>query len=176
MRIVGIDLSLTATGLASIDNNDGVLSVQTEVIETKPDDGTLYGRHIRLESIAAAVARFSKHATLVVVEGPSYSSAGRGTWDRAGLWWWVVSVLTLTGTPMVEIPPTTAKKWATNNGGAKKPAVAVAIGRLWPDVSLRDDNDSDALVLATMGAQRLQWDVPVKSWQPDQLKRIAWPL
>jgi crossover junction endodeoxyribonuclease RuvC len=175
VRVIGVDLSLSATGLAAIDNTAGAVAVDTRVIKTKPDDGTLQDRHRRLEAIASGVIAFAKEADLVVIESPSYSSGGRGTWDRAGLWWWVVSVLVLVGRPIVEIAPKTRAKWATDNGNAGKNAVSVAIGRLWPDVELRDDNESDALVLATIGAQFLRISVPVKSWHSEALKKVVWP-
>lgn len=175
MRVVGIDLSLTATGLASIETIADVAAVTTKVVKTKVDTGTLHSRHNRLETIASAVVQFSKAADLAVLESPSYSSGGRGTWDRAGLWWWVVSVLMLTGVPVAQVSPKSRAKFATNNGNAGKGATAVAIGRLWPDVQLQDDNDSDALVLATMGALHLGLTVPFKPWQHGEVAKIEWP-
>lgn len=174
MRIVGVDLSLRATGLACVDDTLGIVTVDTAVVKTKPDDGSLKSRANRLETIAAAVMSFCKAADLVVIESPSYSSGGRGTWDRAGLWWWVVSVLLLTDTRMIEVSPKARAKWATNSGNSGKNAVAVAIGRMWPEVQLTDDNDSDALVLATIGAQLLRLDVPVKPWQAAEIMKLAW--
>lgn len=172
MRVVGIDLSLTATGVAVIEDTAGTVAVNTKVIKSKADDGTLIGRRSRLEAIASEVAGFACRGQLAVIEGPSYASSGRGTWDRAGLWWWVVSVLHLTGVPVIEVPPKTRAKWATNKGNAGKPAVSVAVGRLWPDVPLRDDNDTDALALATIGAQLVGIDVPKRAWQKDTLRKL----
>lgn len=175
MRVVGVDLSLRATGLAAIDDAVGIITVDTDVVKSTTDSGTLTSRHERLEAIAAAVVKYCKDANLVVIESPSYSSGGRGTWDRAGLWWWVISVLIITGATVAEISPKTRAKFVTNNGNAGKNAVGIAIGRLWPDVALRDDNDSDALVLATMGAQHLGMDVPTKTWHAVELAKITWP-
>lgn len=175
VRVVGIDPSLSATGLAAIEDTAGTPTVDTKVLKSKPDDGTLSGRHSRLEAIASGVGAFCSAATLAVIEGPSYSSSGRGTWDRAGLWWWVVSVLNLTGTPLVEVPPKTRAKWATNSGNASKSVVAVALGRMWPDAKISDDNSADALALATIGAQLAGLDVPQRAWQKDALSKLALP-
>lgn len=175
VRVVGIDLSLTATGLSCIDDTTGTIAVNTRTLKSKPDDGTLSGRHERLEAIASAVVAFTSEVNLTVIEGPSYSSAGRGTWDRAGLWWWVVDILTVMGTPIVEVPPKSRAKWATNAGNASKSAVAVALGRMWPDVEISDDNASDALALATIGAQAAGIDVPIRAWQKDVLSKLALP-
>jgi len=146
--------------------------VETKVLKSKPDDGTLIGRRERLEAIASGVVGFAYGSQLAVIEGPSYASSGRGTWDRAGLWWWVVSILHLTGVPVIEVPPKTRAKWATNKGNAGKGAVDVAVGRLWPDVPLRDDNDTDALALATIGAQLLGIEVPQRSWHKGALTKL----
>lgn len=175
MRVVGIDLSLTASGLAAIDDTVGIVTVDTTVLKSKPDSGTLVSRHKRLEAIAAGVISFVGSAHLVLIEGPSFASGGRGTWDRAGLWWWVVSVLNLTGVALIEVPPKTRAKWATNKGNAGKQAVAVAIGRMWPEVTLTDDNDSDALALASIGAQLANMDVPAHAWQKDSLAKLVLP-
>lgn len=182
MKIVGIDLSLTGTGLASVERIEGTgldldrIEVDTHVVGTKPDSGTLYSRHKRLEVMAARIVAYAKDATMVAIEGPSYASGGRGTWDRAGLWWWVVSVLETVGTPVIEVPPTTRTKWATDNGRASKSAVAVAICRMWPDVTTHDDNDADALCLATIGAQLLEMKgVPQKAYQKKALSKLIVP-
>lgn len=173
MRVVGIDLSLSATGLAAIDDTVGIVTVENTVLQSKPDDGTISGRHKRLEGISSGVVAWTSGATLAVIEGPSYSSAGRGTWDRAGLWWWVVSILNLTQVPLIEVPPKTRAKWATNSGNAGKAGVAVAVGRMWPEVDLKDDNDSDALALATIGAQVVGIDVPSRAWQAGALSKLV---
>ncbi len=175
MKVVGVDLSLTATGLAFIDDDTAELVMATDVIKTDADNGQLPARHARLETIASTVVRYSKGAALVVIEGPSYNSGGRGTWDRAGLWWWVVSVLLLTGVTVAEISPSTRAKWATNNGAKGKNVVGIAIGRMWPDVAIQDDNAADALVLATMGAQHLGMVEPLKPWHEVEQRKIAWP-
>jgi crossover junction endodeoxyribonuclease RuvC len=175
MRVVGIDLSLTASGIAAIDDTVGIVTVATTVLKSKPDTGTLASRHKRLETIAAGVIGFAGNAHLVLIEGPSYASGGRGTWDRAGLWWWVVSILNLTGVALIEVPPKTRAKWATDKGNAGKSAVAVAMGRMWPEVSLTDDNDSDALALASIGAQLADMDVLTHAWQKDSLSKLVLP-
>lgn len=175
VRVVGIDLSLTGTGLACIDDTAGTLAVDTTTRKSKPDDGTLTGRRNRLEAIVDEVVGYAYDAGLAVIEGPSYGSSGRGTWDRAGLWWWTVSVLSLSSVPLIEVPPKTRAKWSTNKGNASKSAVAVAVGRLWPDVQLGDDNETDALALATIGAQIAGMEVPQRAWQKDVMSKLALP-
>lgn len=170
MRVVGIDLSMTATGIAVIDNVYKEYSVK--VIKSKPDGNTLHSRFIRMEAIAASVVAEAKSADLVVIEGPSYGSKGGHMWDRAGLWWWVVSILSTVETRVIEVPPNSLKKWATNNGSANKTAVAMAISKMWPDVSIVDDNAADALCCAHIGAQLRKLEVPKKSWHDAALAKV----
>lgn len=181
-KVVGVDLSLTGTGLASITRHHGASTlpgwteVHTQVVRTKADDNTLHSRYDRLEGIATKVIHYCQDAGLVVIEGPSYSSGGRGTWDRAGLWWWCVSILELTGVPVMEVAPNVRRKWATNNGQASKAAVAVAVGRMWPEVTTEDDNDADALALAGIGAQLVcMEDVPERAYQKAIVDKLALP-
>lgn len=182
MKVVGIDLSLTRTGLASVERVPGTglildeIQVDTHVVGTKPDNGTLHSRYKRLEVLAARVVAYAKDANMVVIEGPSYASRGGSQWDRAGLWWWVVSVLETVGTVVIDVPPTVVKKWATGSGSSSKSAVVVGISRMWPDVTVTDDNDADALCLATIGAQLLYMEgIPDKAYQRQALSKLALP-
>ncbi len=177
MKVVGIDLSMTATGVAKIEERVTVDPWPVvNVITSKPtgDGMDLQKRYERLESIAASVIAECKEADLVLIEGPSFASHSKGTWDRAGLWWWVVSILSTIGTRVVEIPPNTVKKWATNSGGANKTAVALAVSKLWPEVTITDDNAADALCLATIGAQLLGLAVPSRAHHQKALEKVQW--
>lgn len=182
MKVVGVDLSLTATGIAIIEADEvGVVSKPvTKLIKSKPEGSfsqanSIHGRFGRLEAIAAAVIAECKDADLVLIEGPSLGSKHGSQWDRAGLWWWVVSILETLGTPIAEVPPTTLKKWATNSGAASKTAVGVGISKIWPDAEIKDDNQADALCLATIAAQRLGFQVPSKAYHDVAVAKVNWP-
>lgn len=181
VKVVGIDPSLTASGYALIDDDKGDEidpMVWTRVIRSKPDDGTLGDRNGRILKISEPIVELSHDADLIVIEGPSYGSSSPYTWDRAGLWWSVVGLLLLFRKPIVAIPPKTRAKWCTNNGNSGKTAIIAAMGRMWPTVVLTDDNDTDALALATMGAQHLKLGgIPdIKPWMQGQLDKIVWPV
>lgn len=171
MMVVGIDLSMTATGVATIETEEPEPLLR--VIKSKPDGKTLHSRFVRMESLAASVVAEAKGADLVVIEGPSFASHTSGTWDRAGLWWWVVSILSTVDTRVIEVPPTSLKKWATNKGSAGKTEVALAISKLWPNASISDDNAADALCLATIGAQILGMRVPDRSHHAAALAKVV---
>lgn len=155
MRVVGLDLSLTRTGVAHIRDTATGTVASAGSIKTSADDGKYVSRRERLRTIYRAVIGKACLADLVVIEGPALSRNNPGTWDRAGLWWLVMDALT----QVAVVPPTTLKDWATGSGKADKKAVRRAAENLWPGIATNDD-ESDALALATMGAQRLGMDVP----------------
>ncbi|WP_051362936.1 hypothetical protein [Amycolatopsis thermoflava] len=171
-RVVGIDPSLTGTGLATITSTDGPA---VRVISSEPTpDPTLIDRDMRLELIVHAVETVAAGADLAVIEGPALGKASPHTWERAGLWWRIVNRLIARQVPLAVCPPTVRAKWATGKGNAGKAPVVAAIARMWPDVELVDDNAADALVFATMGAQRVGLAVPLARHR-DALASVEWP-
>lgn len=146
--IYGLDPSLTGTGLARLDTDD-ILDVETWTIATKGKaDATLTQRRDRLMQIVDTIGLYN--VDLVVVESPSLAQGSqRGTLDRNGLWWLIVSAFSC---PVVEIAPSTLKVYATGKGGASKGQVIEAVTRRYPHVDTDgDDNRCDALVLAAIG-------------------------
>lgn len=190
VTVVGLDPSLRRTGLARIvvdSTRTGPLSFRYRcVVETdvRPSTGrqrdTLDQRNARLTGIARDVVDWSTPADLVVIEGPSYGSAvSASAWDRAGLWWRIVAALARRDVPVAVVPPRTRARWATGNGNADKAAVHEAAARLWRPLWTptyrNDDNESDALVLASMGAQWLNALAPIHQPSREPLTRCEWP-
>lgn len=155
MRHTGLDLSLTGTGIAHLQTEPGIPPhITTHTITsagTKRD--TLPTRADRLRRIRNAILDATRDADLVAIEAPAYGANVGSVWDRAGLWWLVVQGLDQLRIPYVAIPPATVKKFATDKGNADKTAVAAGMTRLWGDLATaHDDNQFDALALATMAA------------------------
>lgn len=172
--VIGLDLSLTATGLAAV-TSDGGFTVTTVGSTGKRAD-TLTDRDRRLVDLVRRIGLFLQEwddYTLAVIEGPSVMSKGGSNWDRAGLWWLTVQMLDPARTAVAA--PTTVKKWAAGRGNADKAAVAVGVARLWPEAEPTNDNEFDALAMATMGAQKLGLAVPSRAHHMDALVKVAWP-
>lgn len=184
-RVVGLDLSLTGTGVASLTN--GVIVPAVKLIGSSGKAGASLPeqvqRHNQLSAdiIAAVYAGPNgfNRPELVAVEGPalgiprfSDSSAFR----RAAVWWQVVQTLVDDQVPVVSVAPSSLKKFATGKGNAAKTAVALAIQRDWPDSVLTDDNITDALGLAMMAASHLGWEFPYRVTVPrrDALGKVDW--
>ena len=147
--VIGLDLSLSATGVA-------LASGDLRTITSKPDDGTVKGRADRIIDLANRIASCVWSDTdLVVVEAPAvgYGRQG-GEHLRAGLWWQVATNLVLSGFDVIEVPPTSLKKFATGKGNATKPDMRMAMFQR-TGVDERDDNRVDAHFLRQIGLHLL---------------------
>lgn len=182
MRVLGIDASMTSTGLAVV-GSDYAVTGKVESAPPKRARGdktpaTIGERRGRIRRVADQILEWAAPGLveLAVIEGPSYSSAGAGTWDRAWLWGQIVDRLIGADIPVVLVPPGVRAKWATGNGAVGKSPVAVHMSRMWPDVepSISDD-EWDALALASFGAQYLGLLPITLARHREQLGRVTWP-
>lgn len=139
-RIFGLDLSLTATGIANSQLASGTIE--------PPGRGT----EQRIRYILDECARWKlPNADLVAIEGPSYGSQGGKAHERAGLWWCVAYKLWALKIPVVVVAPGTLKKYATGHGHATKSDVRQAVIARWPAFN-GDHNAADALMLVAFAA------------------------
>lgn len=183
VTVIGIDPSLRRTGLArvTVDRKRWAFTVDTAVrASTGHTRSTVPERFRRLNAIARDVGTWSMPVDLVVIEGPSYGSAvSASAWDRGGLWWFLAARFLLREIPVAVVPPRNRAKWVSGNGNADKDTVREAVLKLWAPLwaptTPFDDNEADALVLASMGAQHLG-ALPTRT-QPDTapLDRCEWP-
>lgn len=174
-RVIGLDLSLTATGIADFNGRE----VVTRTIRSAPNGKTLIDQNSRLRGILNEIEEVvtlqGPPPRLIVAEGPSYGSKGAGTWDRAGLWWLVVDHIIGRRWPLAIVPPAVLKKYATGRGNADKTAMAVALQKRWGN-ELRDDNKVDAFWLAAAGRDHLGCPyLPMPKAQRDALAKVDWP-
>lgn len=157
MKIVGIDLSLSSTGLAVITNGRADVVRHT----TAPVGDDLARRHRRLLEIADVVRTWASGADLAVLEGPAYASVTGHQHDRSGLWWIVAHRILGSGLPLGIVPPTSRARYATGKGNAPKDGVLAAVIRRYPEVNVTGNDQADALILAAMGARRLGHPIDV---------------
>lgn len=174
MKIVGIDLSLSSTGIAVAWPEDGV--AQVDHIRTKPTADTLPARWNRLRDITDEAMAWVDNADLVVVEGLAYASKSPHATERAGLWWMLANRLLHNDYPVAVVPPTSRAKYATGKGNAGKDTVLAAVVRRYPDVEVTSNDEADALILAAMGARSLghpiETDLPLAHL--DAMNKISW--
>jgi Holliday junction resolvasome RuvABC endonuclease subunit len=170
-RVIGADLSLTASGIASTLGWTDLIG--TNGITKLP----AWERSDNITTLAHQIADLAKSANLVVIEQVSAAKAYGGASERAGLFWEVARLLRGRGIPFAEATPAQLKLYATGKGQCPKGTVIDAVARRWPAFETKgDDNLCDAVVLCAMGADHLGAplaDVP-KAHRA-ALGKIAWP-
>lgn len=156
-RVVGIDLSLTSTGLA--DSHGTTLRLKTS--PTSGADAT-WETHRRLRHIAREVTSFVDGygydlADLVVIEGPSLGSSTGQAHTRGGLWWLTIDyILRADGSASIlVVPPTTRAMYATGKGNAGKDEVLAAAIKRYPTLNITGNDVGDAVILSAIGARML---------------------
>ena len=164
--VVGIDLSLTSIGIATV--VDGLVTRIERVVSKGRKDDTLEMRWQRLHSIQVSVwARVGpRDPDLVVIEAPSFGSQYGHPHDRSGLWWMVMDSLMGPDFSVVQVPPTVQAKYGTGKGNAPKDQVLTDVVRRYTQLPtvLRGNDEVDVLILAAMGSRRRGW--PVKDDLP----------
>jgi Holliday junction resolvasome RuvABC endonuclease subunit len=168
-RVVGLDLSITATGIAYRDGSVGTVG----------GDSKLGDRRLVIieEAVHVAVGGteigLGPLPDLVVIEDLPTHAKGSGI--TAMVHGTVRTLFLKLGVPYVVVTPATLKAYATGKGNADKPAMAVAAfkrtGR-----EFADDNQTDAAWLRWAGLDRLghpEFTLPAA--QRDRLDKANWP-
>lgn len=189
MIVVGIDPSLTSTGIAILQDGN---PIATKTIGHKTRDGSSYAhRSDRIVSQARAVidtiqsdiggrnstTNVAWRIDLAIIEGPAYAHANAYTHDGAGLWWGLYSKLRALRIPTAVVAPQTRAKWATGAGNADKKLVLANVRQWWPDMHIPNHDIADALVLAAIGAHHHGDPLPfeIKGRHTLGLEAVAWP-
>lgn len=187
IRVVGIDLSLTCTGLAipGYEGEPGRTLAVKKPSGQRPENGWPELRRLRWmrERVVEEVQRLaggSGHGyevhVLAVLEGLSYGSKGGHQTTRAGLWWMLHDALdAMPSVHVAAVPPTCRAKYATGKGNAGKDVVMREVARRFPDFQGGED-EADALVLRAMGMDYLGVPlVDMPKLNRDALAAVEWP-
>lgn len=161
-RVLGLDLSISATGLAAPDGTTRVLKLNAT-----------YGDQ-RLGIILNAITDELEHGIdLAVIEDlPTHAQGAGITGMVHGITRWA---LIDAGIPYTLIPPASLKKYATGKGNAAKPDMRMALYQR-ANLDLRDDNECDAWWLRAMGLDHLGHPpVPMPTTHRTALEKINWP-
>ena len=142
LRIVGLDPSLTSTGIALLRCGNELEPITTAV------KTNLTGMS-RLIHIRDYVKKFSEGAELVLIEGYSYSSGNQA--HQIGELGGVLRVMfSENDLKVLEVAPTQLKKFATGKAHASKEEIAVAAYKKW-GIECRTNDETDAAVLMYIG-------------------------
>ena len=185
MIVVGLDPSLTSTGIAVLRDGIPVMLHSLGHKGTDADSYQVRGRRIVSQARAVMAALENSPGAggmvidLALIEGPSLGSQWGDQWDRAALWWGIYSALAAKKVPIAVVAPKTRAKWATGSGNSDKKAVLAAVRETWQQwrPHIRNDDVGDALVLASMGALYIGDTLPFepRRSQHEGLKSVHWP-
>jgi crossover junction endodeoxyribonuclease RuvC len=168
MRVVGLDLSLTCTGVA-VEEGEG----RSFTIEPARRRGMERLDFIR-EGVLTYAAPGALNADIVVIEGYSFNSKQGG--EHLGELGGVVRLaLWDLGIRFVDVSPASLKTYATGKGNAKKEVVfAAAIRRLGYEGN--DHNEADALWLRAMALDHYgEQLVDMPQDHRRALEKVEWP-
>ncbi|MFC4373330.1 hypothetical protein ACFO5K_04375 [Nocardia halotolerans] len=171
-RVIGIDLSLTATGIAQ--SRVGEQTADLRVIETtgRKNDRWIDRWH-RLGYITHTISHhvIVNAPTLAVIEAPAYASNTGAMHDRSGAWWLTYSMLADEGVPILPVAPNIRAKYATGKGNASKDEVLAAAVRRYPLLDINSNDTADAVILMAIG-RRLIGD-PIDDLPAKHLEALA---
>jgi Holliday junction resolvasome RuvABC endonuclease subunit len=187
MIVVGIDPSLTATGIAII--RDGIPDQPTKIGYPGTSGASDADRARRCVALVREITTAVRRAQpdLVLIESPAYAQSLPSTCDRNFLWMALVHEFAVCG-PMkyARITPTARAQFAAGNGHASKLSVINAVNGWWPHLNLRtepasrmQDGEADAMVIATMGVAQYEPELlpfPILERQRNNLEAVAWPI
>lgn len=168
-RVIGLDLSLTATGIAP-----WIDGMPTFTVRTATADGDQRLRRIAVDARTEAYDHLkSEPIELAVIEDlPTHANSAGITGMVHGA---VRCVLMDLYVPYALVPPASLKKYATGRGNATKADMRVALLQR-TGMDLRDDNQVDAWWLRAMGLDHLGCPVvEVPKAHRDALAKVAWP-
>lgn len=173
-RVIGLDPSLTGTGIAGHGWSLAVASTGNVVKDAYP------ARWWRINDLAARVVEQVGMPDLVVIEAPSFDSKSTSAHDRAGLWWKLYGRLTGAGIPVATVTPSQLKKYALGKGVGSKAQVIEQVtrrlGHIWTDLA-GDDNQADAVVLCAMGLDAVGAPVvTLPAANRAALTAVDWPM
>lgn len=170
-HVIGLDLSLTGSGVASSAGWCEVVGQKD--VTTQPLDRRL----AIIDDLADRILTLVRSPQLVVIEQPAFSRAGAGSIERHALWWLIVRALRGRDVPVAEVTARGRMRYATGKGAATKSAVVDAVARRWSSFETGgNDNLADSVVLCAMGCDHLGSPLAaVPQTHRAALDAVKWP-
>ena len=164
MTIVGLDLSITSTGLAVRDDAGKINTHRIQstpratgpLIKTKTGMRASQTYEDKLTRYAIIGHKIGQHIpahSTVYLEGPSYGSTGSSAHDIAGNWWLTLQMLDEKDCRVTVVPPSTLKIYAAGTGNAGKDEVLSAVVRRYLDIAITGNDVADAVTLMAIGCR-----------------------
>lgn len=168
--ILGIDSSLTGTGLCRIEIDDvdhSRYAIEVHTVRTAgPKTKTRREYSRRITHVVKTVAAAMEGVDVIMMEELAYGAKGATAFVLPWLWGRIIDEAEQRDIPLAFSNIQQLKKYATGSGASDKTQVMARMIRAFPSVNITNDNESDAMVLALMGARG--WGYPLD--HPTQAK------
>lgn len=188
MRLVALDLSLSATGWAIVEANPaphlsyGVIQSDKPRVGIDPSMARLYEIRRRVKLMTLGVAKpdrpqdvtegpLTPPADFVVMEGLAFGANDPGAQERAGLAYIVRLLLWEANIPVLLVAPATLKKYTCGSGNAKKELMLKEVFRRY-SVDVNDNNIADAVALIKVGTAIIEIEPASTNEQREVLKKL----
>ena len=144
MIVLGIDLSLTGTGLSVVEGDRLLFS---ECYKPKNKSGPTRLIEIR-HKVSETIDKYQPE--LICIEGYSFGSRGRALFQIGELGGLIRVLLHKTGIKWLEITPSQVKKFAAGVGNCGKDIIMQQVYKRW-GMEFKTSDEADAFVLAKIG-------------------------
>lgn len=167
---LGLDLSLTGSGVVIIDDNYSILFSETLSVKSRDVERLLF-----LENKLFNILQ-DKSITIAAIEGPAYQDTGRIF--ELGEWAGVVKLnLYKLSIPYIIVAPMQLKKYVSGSGkSGKKELILLDVFKNFGE-EIRDNNIADAYVLSRIARDfyylKNGKEYDIKKYQEDVIKKIS---
>lgn len=169
MSIIGLDLSLTGTGIVALDNSGELLKSHT--VSPRKLIGMERLDFIRRE-VSEFISSIPTYPTFLALENYAFASKGDTT-KLAELGGIIKLTLFRNNIPFIKAAPIQVKKFATGDGRSEKDQVMLQVFKRW-GFEASDNNQADAFVLAKI-AQFIEMKLRGTSFQDEVIQAIMSP-
>ncbi len=171
--VVGIDPSLGAAAVVSGNSNLPASELTAKVLSAPPCSLSLLPRLKRYNKHAEEIIKAFSYVKpdLIIIEGYSFGSSGRGTLSLAEFGGILRKELIDAGHRVIEISPTSLKKYITGKGNSSKLEVVSALIRC-TDAAYKTDDEYDALACWMIGCAYLNPALTTRASQRDVLAQL----
>jgi Holliday junction resolvasome RuvABC endonuclease subunit len=189
--VLGIDTSLTGTGLARIDLATWPPSrparQEGEPVEFQMDVARVGAPKPTKDKSKRAMARRVKSLLeqiewcfredkpdRVGMEGLAFGARGEGAWVLPWIWGEVIMLCEEYDVPLTIVATSARAKFATGKGNASKDEVLAAAIKLFPEADISDNNEADAAVVGAAVCQQMGLPiVPVTNYRTEVMAKLG---
>ena len=153
MDYIGIDLSLTATGVIMLNEKSEV--ILSKLISTKSTESI----ELRIDKIGNEIIKIIQESStnsITYIENLSFGSKGDAYAQLCGLHYYVRILMNNKNLIYKVISPTTLKKFITGKGNIKKNLMLLQIYKKF-GIEFDNDNLADSFGLAMMAYEENKW-------------------